>query len=71
MVRMTAAIAMKSIVDSLEFNTEQFSNFLGPTFSMLFTLLQEVEECSSKVRNFLEISFFINIQMDSGLNYFL
>ncbi|KAK6643744.1 hypothetical protein RUM43_000007 [Polyplax serrata] len=58
-VRMTAAIAMKSIVDSLEFNTEQFSNFLGPTFSMLFTLLQEVEECSSKMQVLSVLSFMV------------
>lgn len=48
-VRLTAAIALKSIVDCIEFTTEQYANFWEPSFSLLFALLQEVEECSTKV----------------------
>ena len=48
-VRLAANDALKLAIDDFQFNTEEFSPFLEPAFSLLFSLLKEVNECDTKV----------------------
>ena len=48
-VRLAASNALKSAIDDFNFNSDEFVPFLEPAFSMLFTLLKEVNECDTKV----------------------
>lgn len=49
-VRLAASNALKQAIDDFQFNSEEFSHFLEPVFSLLFALLKEVNECDTKVR---------------------
>lgn len=49
-VRLAANDALKLAIDDFQFNTEDFSPFLEPAFSLLFALLKEVNECDTKVQ---------------------
>lgn len=48
-VRLAASDALKRAIDDFQFNPQEFSPFLETAFSLLFTLLQEVNECDTKV----------------------
>lgn len=48
-IRLTSAVTLRSALDDFEFNAEQFLPFLERTFSLLYTLLKEAEECETKV----------------------
>lgn len=48
-VRLTACNTIKMVVDDFEFNTEQFLDYLEPSFGLLFLLLKECHECDTKV----------------------
>jgi hypothetical protein len=50
-LRLQAANTLKLAVDDFEFEVEQFLPFLESTFLRLFTLLQDVQECDTKVRS--------------------
>ena len=49
-VRLAASDALKLAIDDFQFNTDEFSPFLEPAFSLLFALLKEVNECDTKVQ---------------------
>lgn len=49
-VRLAASDALKRAIDDFQFNPDEFVIFLEPTFSLLFALLKEVNECDTKVR---------------------
>lgn len=48
-IRLSAAVTLRSALDDFEFNAEQFLPYLERSFSLLFTLLKETEECETKV----------------------
>lgn len=48
-VRLAASDALKLAIDDFQFNIDEFLPFLEPAFSLLFTLLKEVNECDTKV----------------------
>jgi len=48
-VRLAASKALFTIVDSVEFNVDQFLEYLESTIASLFSLLKECKECESKV----------------------
>lgn len=48
-VRLTAANTIRIVVDVFEFNIESFLKYLEPTFTLLFDLLKEAQECDTKV----------------------
>lgn len=48
-VRLAASDALKLAIDDFQFNPEEFSPYLEPAFSLLFSLLKEVKECDTKV----------------------
>lgn len=48
-VRLAASNALKRAIDDFQFNSEEFTPFLEPVFSLLFALLKEVNECDTKV----------------------
>ncbi|KAL0270682.1 UNVERIFIED_CONTAM: hypothetical protein PYX00_008008 [Menopon gallinae] len=58
-VRLSAASALKRAVDDFQFSSEQFMEFLEPAFSLLFNLLQEVEECDTKLQVLYVLSFIV------------
>lgn len=59
-VRLAASNALKQAIDDFQFNSEEFSHFLEPVFSLLFALLKEVNECDTKVyKEFAFIFFYI------------
>lgn len=60
-IRLSAAVTLRSALDDFEFNAEQFLPFLERSFSLLFTLLKETEECETKVCyiNFCSINTFV------------
>nr|XP_022334186.1 importin-11-like [Crassostrea virginica] len=58
-VRIEAAMTLKTAVDDFEFNVEQFLPFLDSMFSQLFELLKEVQECDTKMQVLHVISFLI------------
>ena len=49
-VRLTAAKSLKIVIDDFEFCAEEVRPHLQVIFQSLFQLLQEVEECDTKVR---------------------
>ena len=61
-IRLTSAVTLRSALDDFEFNAEQFLPFLERSFSLLFTLLKEAEECETKVsgRVFISGTYFFN-----------
>lgn len=48
-IRLSSAVTLRSALDDFEFNAEQFLPYLERSFSLLFTLLKETEECGTKV----------------------
>ncbi|XP_014473322.1 PREDICTED: importin-11 [Dinoponera quadriceps] len=58
-VRLAASDALKKAIDDFQFNPEEFAIFLEPAFSLLFTLLKEVNECDTKMRVLFVLSFII------------
>lgn len=48
-VRLTAANTVRTVVDDLDFHQKSFLEFLEPMFQSLFTLLQQAQECDTKV----------------------
>ena len=48
-VRLSAAKALKVVIDDFEFSSDEMKPFLNEAFEKLFTLLKEVEECDTKV----------------------
>ncbi|KAL5005534.1 hypothetical protein ScPMuIL_018990 [Solemya velum] len=66
-VRLEAANTLKtdilskcfSLLDDFEFNTDQFLPYLDSSFTLLFQLLKEVNECDSKMQVLHVISFVI------------
>jgi hypothetical protein len=58
-VRLTAASTIRTVVDNFEFNTDSFLEFLEPLFRLLFSLLQEAQECDTKVKPFYILHHFI------------
>ncbi|XP_049341459.1 importin-11 [Astyanax mexicanus] len=49
-VRIETATTLKQAVDDFEFRTEQFLPYLECIFGLLFQLLQQVNECDSKMQ---------------------
>uniref|UniRef100_A0A3P8X9P8 Importin-11 n=1 Tax=Esox lucius TaxID=8010 RepID=A0A3P8X9P8_ESOLU len=49
-VRIETATTLKLTVDDFEFRTEQFLPYLESIFSLLFQLLQQVNECDTKMQ---------------------
>ncbi|XP_066514944.1 importin-11 [Hoplias malabaricus] len=49
-VRIETATTLKLAVDDFEFRTEQFLPYLESMFTLLFQLLQQVNECDSKMQ---------------------
>jgi len=60
-VRLAASNALKQAIDDFQFNSEKFSPFLEPVFSLLFALLKEVNECDTKVRVVWKIIIYLFI----------
>lgn len=60
MVRLSAAKALRVVVDDFEFSTEELQPFLPTSFERLFNLLKEVQECDTKVRKILTRYFFFD-----------
>lgn len=58
-VRLAASNALKRAIDDFQFNSEEFTPFLEPVFSLLFALLKEVNECDTKVCEKLAFIFSI------------
>ncbi|EFN85422.1 Importin-11 [Harpegnathos saltator] len=58
-VRLAASDALKKAIDDFQFNPEEFAIFLEPTFSLLFALLKEVNECDTKMHVLFVLSFII------------
>ncbi|XP_073979099.1 importin-11-like [Rhodnius prolixus] len=58
-VRLTAANTIRIVVDVFEFNIESFLKYLEPTFTLLFDLLKEAQECDTKMRVLSVLSFII------------
>ncbi|XP_063215721.1 importin-11-like isoform X2 [Bacillus rossius redtenbacheri] len=58
-VRLTASSTLKLAIDDFEFNTDQFLPFLETAFSLLFALLQEAQECDTKMHVLYVLSFII------------
>ena len=48
-IRLSSAVTLRSALDDFEFSAEQFLPYLERSFSLLFTLLKETEECETKV----------------------
>ncbi|KAK2588464.1 hypothetical protein KPH14_004450 [Odynerus spinipes] len=65
-VRLAASDALKLAIDDFQFNTEEFSPYLEPAFSLLFTLLKEVNECDTKMHVLFVLSFMIE-RVGSGI----
>ncbi|CAL7948181.1 unnamed protein product [Xylocopa violacea] len=58
-VRLAASDALKLAIDDFQFNPEEFSPYLEPAFSLLFSLLKEVKECDTKMHVLNVLSFMI------------
>ncbi|XP_031837056.1 importin beta11 isoform X2 [Nomia melanderi] len=58
-VRLAASDALKLVIDDFQFNPEEFSPYLEPACSLLFSLLREVNECDTKMRVLYVLSFMI------------
>lgn len=57
-VRLAASDALKLVIDDFQFNPEEFSPYLEPACSLLFSLLREVNECDTKVWKYIVKSVF-------------
>ncbi|KZC04053.1 PREDICTED: importin-11 [Dufourea novaeangliae] len=66
-VRLAASDALKLAIDDFQFNPEEFSPYLEPTCSLLFSLLKEVKECDTKMRVLYVLSFMIE-RVESEIN---
>jgi hypothetical protein len=49
MVRLSAAKALKVVIDDFEFSSDEMKPYLTTAFTQLFNLLKEVDECDTKV----------------------
>jgi len=49
-VSLSAANSLKSLIDDVDFYVEPFLQFLNPVLTMVFQLLERVEECDTKLR---------------------
>ena len=49
-VRLTAAAALQAAVTDFAFYPDAFSSYLEPSLHQLYSLLNEVEECESKIK---------------------
>ena len=58
-VRITAARALKIVIDDFEFCAEEVQPYLQPAFDRLFCLLKEVEECDTKLSVLNVLSYLI------------
>lgn len=58
-VRIEAALTLKSSIDDFEFNVEQFLPYLEASFGQLFLLLKDVSECETKMTILHVMSFII------------
>jgi len=58
-VRLTAAKALKIVIDDFEFCTEEVRPHLQVIFQSLFQLLQQVEECDTKLTVLNVLSYLI------------
>jgi len=58
-IRLSAAVTLRSALDDFEFNAEQFLPYQERAFSLLFTLLKEAEECETKVSSRKLFIFFL------------
>ncbi|XP_026671857.1 importin-11 isoform X1 [Ceratina calcarata] len=58
-VRLAASDALKLAIDDFQFNPEEFSPYLAPTFSLLLSLLKEVKESDTKMHVLYVLSFMI------------
>ncbi|KAG7205080.1 hypothetical protein KM043_005455 [Ampulex compressa] len=58
-VRLAASEALRLAIDDFQFNSEEFLPYLEPAFSLLFTLLKEVNECDTKMHVLYVLSFMI------------
>ncbi|XP_011635058.1 importin-11 [Pogonomyrmex barbatus] len=65
-VRLAASNALKQAIDDFQFNSEEFTPFLEPVFSLLFALLKEVNECDTKMHVLYVLSFIIE-RVGSGI----
>ncbi|XP_012282091.1 importin-11 [Orussus abietinus] len=65
-VRLAASDALKIAMDNLEFKTEDFSPYLEPAFSQLFSLLKEVNKCDTKMHVLYLLSFMVE-RVGSGI----
>lgn len=57
-IRLSSAVTLRSALDDFEFNAEQFLPYLERSFSLLFTLLKETEECETKVCKVVQMSWY-------------
>ena len=58
-VRLAAAKAMKVVIDDFEFSVEELEPYLEQVFSLLFSLLKEVNECDTKLNVLNVLSYLI------------
>ena len=58
-VRLAAAKAMKVVIDDFEFSVEELEPYLEQVFSLLFSLLTEVNECDTKLNVLNVLSYLI------------
>ncbi|KAK9506660.1 hypothetical protein O3M35_008554 [Rhynocoris fuscipes] len=58
-VRLTAANTIRIVVDVFEFNIDSFLKYLEPTFTLLFDLLKESQECDTKMKVLSVLSFIV------------
>lgn len=56
MVRLSAAKALKVVIDDFEFSSEEMKPYLNNAFERLFNLLKEVDECDTKVGKTITVS---------------
>jgi hypothetical protein len=64
-VRLSAAKALKVVIDDFEFSTEELEPYLPLTFERLFILLKEVQECDTKVTKFLSLNLIYSAITDT------
>ncbi|XP_057379434.1 importin-11-like [Daphnia carinata] len=60
-IRLSSAVTLRSALDDFEFNAEQFLPYLERSFSLLFTLLKETEECETKMNVLNVMSLLIEL----------
>lgn len=66
-IRLTSAVTLRSALDDFEFNAEQFLPYLERSFSLLFTLLKEAEECETKVSPLMPMTHLFEPSVDVKL----